>query len=30
MVTILPLLVLYALGQRLFTQSIDRTGITGE
>jgi multiple sugar transport system permease protein len=30
MVTILPLLILYALGQRLFTQSIDRTGITGE
>jgi multiple sugar transport system permease protein len=30
MLTILPLLVLYLFGQRLFTQSIDKTGITGE
>jgi multiple sugar transport system permease protein len=28
--TILPLLVLYFVGQRQFTQSIDKTGITGE
>lgn len=28
--TILPLLLIYFFGQRLFTQSIDRTGITGE
>jgi len=30
MVTILPLLVLYFVAQRYFTESIDRTGITGE
>jgi multiple sugar transport system permease protein len=30
MLTILPLLLLYFFGQKLFTQSIDRTGITGE
>jgi len=30
MITILPLLLLYFFGQRLFTQSIDKTGITGE
>lgn len=30
MLTILPLLVLYFLAQRFFTESIDRTGITGE
>lgn len=30
MVTILPLLVLYFAAQRYFTESIDRTGITGE
>lgn len=30
MMTILPLLVLYFLAQRFFTESIDRTGITGE
>jgi multiple sugar transport system permease protein len=30
MLTILPLLLLYFFGQRLFTQSIDKTGITGE
>ncbi len=30
MVTIFPLLLLYFFGQRLFTQSIDKTGITGE
>lgn len=30
MLTILPLLVLYFIGQRYFTESIDRTGITGE
>jgi multiple sugar transport system permease protein len=28
--TILPLLLIYFFGQKLFTQSIDRTGITGE
>ena len=28
--TILPLLILYFLAQRFFTESIDRTGITGE
>ena len=28
--TILPLLIIYFFGQKLFTQSIDRTGITGE
>ncbi len=28
--TILPLLLIYFFGQRLFTQSIDKTGITGE
>lgn len=28
--TILPLLLIYAFGQKLFTQSIDKTGITGE
>jgi multiple sugar transport system permease protein len=30
MLTILPLLVLYFIAQRYFTESIDRTGITGE
>jgi multiple sugar transport system permease protein len=30
MLTIMPLLLLYLFGQRLFTQSIDKTGITGE
>lgn len=30
MLVILPLLVIYFLGQRHFTESIDRTGITGE
>jgi multiple sugar transport system permease protein len=30
MLTILPLMLLYFFGQRLFTQSIDKTGITGE
>jgi multiple sugar transport system permease protein len=30
MLTILPLLLLYFFGQRLFTESIDKTGITGE
>jgi multiple sugar transport system permease protein len=30
MLTILPLLLLYFFGQQLFTQSIDKTGITGE
>jgi multiple sugar transport system permease protein len=30
MLTILPLLLLYFFSQKLFTQSIDRTGITGE
>ena len=30
MITILPLLVLYFVAQRYFTESIDRTGITGE
>jgi multiple sugar transport system permease protein len=30
MITILPLLVLYFIAQRYFTESIDRTGITGE
>jgi multiple sugar transport system permease protein len=30
MLTILPLLLLYFFGQKLFTQSIDKTGITGE
>lgn len=30
MVTIFPLLLLYFIGQRFFTESIDRTGITGE
>lgn len=30
MLTILPLLVLYFIAQRHFTESIDRTGITGE
>ncbi|MGB0174932.1 MAG: carbohydrate ABC transporter permease [Acholeplasmataceae bacterium] len=30
MLTILPLLLLYFLAQRFFTESIDRTGITGE
>jgi multiple sugar transport system permease protein len=30
MLTLLPLLVLYFIGQRFFTESIDRTGITGE
>ncbi len=30
MMTILPLLVLYFVAQRYFTESIDRTGITGE
>ncbi len=30
MITILPLLVLYFIAQRHFTESIDRTGITGE
>jgi multiple sugar transport system permease protein len=30
MMTILPLLILYFLAQRFFTESIDRTGITGE
>ncbi|VEU80722.1 carbohydrate ABC transporter permease [Haploplasma axanthum] len=30
MLVILPLLVLYFLGQKHFTESIDRTGITGE
>jgi multiple sugar transport system permease protein len=30
MVSILPLLVLYFVAQRQFTESIDRTGITGE
>jgi multiple sugar transport system permease protein len=28
--TILPLLIIYFFGQKLFTQSIDKTGITGE
>ena len=30
MITILPLLLLYFFAQRFFTESIDRTGITGE
>jgi multiple sugar transport system permease protein len=30
MLSILPLMVLYFIGQRQFTESIDRTGITGE
>ncbi|MFZ9704361.1 MAG: carbohydrate ABC transporter permease [Bacilli bacterium] len=30
MLTILPLLLLYFFSQKLFTQSIDKTGITGE
>ena len=30
LLTILPLLLIYFFGQRLFTQSIDKTGITGE
>lgn len=30
LVVILPLLVLYFIGQKQFTESIDRTGITGE
>lgn len=30
MLVILPLLIIYFLGQRHFTESIDRTGITGE
>lgn len=30
MITILPLLILYFIAQRYFTESIDRTGITGE
>ncbi|MDO9629471.1 MAG: ABC transporter permease subunit, partial [Acholeplasmataceae bacterium] len=30
MIAILPLLVLYFFAQRYFTESIDRTGITGE
>jgi multiple sugar transport system permease protein len=30
MIAILPLLVLYFIAQRYFTESIDRTGITGE
>lgn len=30
MITIFPLLILYFIAQRYFTESIDRTGITGE
>jgi multiple sugar transport system permease protein len=30
LLTILPLLILYFIGQKQFTESIDRTGITGE
>jgi len=30
LISILPLLVIYFIGQKQFTESIDRTGITGE
>jgi multiple sugar transport system permease protein len=29
LLTILPLLIIYFIGQKQFTESIDRTGITG-
>ena len=30
MLVILPLLIIYFIGQKQFTESIDKTGITGE